>query len=70
MRFLRMVPVFALAIAFAAAACGESDTVEEGTELTPADTAMTTPPPAPDMGMDTMSMEADTGMMMGDTTAM
>lgn len=73
MRFLRIVPVIALATAFAVTACKQEDTVEEGTELTPADTAMTTPPPAPDMGtVDTMAMEeGDTIIMMeGDTTNM
>jgi hypothetical protein len=66
-----MVPVIALATAFAVTACKQEGAVEEGTELTPADTAMTTPPPAPDMGMtDTMAMEeGDTIIMMeGDTT--
>ena len=47
MRFLRIVPVIALATAFAVTACQQEDTVEEGTELTPADTAMTTPPRPP-----------------------
>ena len=73
MRFLRIVPVIALATALAVTACQQEDTVEEGTELTPADTAMTTPPPAPDMGtVDTMAMEeGDTIIMMeGDTTNM
>jgi hypothetical protein len=69
MRFLRIVPVIALATVFAVTACKQEGAVDEGTELTPADTAMTTPPPAPDMGMDTMAMEGDTSMMMeGDTT--
>ena len=72
MRFSKMVPVIAVAAAVAMAACEQEGAVEEGTELTPADTAMTTPPPAPDMGMDdTMGMEGDTMMMMeGDTSAM
>jgi hypothetical protein len=69
MRFLKIVPVIAIAAAVAMAACEQEGAVEEGTELTPADTAMTTPPPAPDM--DTMMMEGDTMMMMeGDTTVM
>jgi hypothetical protein len=69
MRFFKMVPVIAIAAAFAVAACEQEGAVEEGTELTPADTAMTTPPPAPEM--DTMIMGDDTMMMMeGDTTAM
>jgi hypothetical protein len=42
-----MVPVIALATAFAVTACKQEGAVEEGTELTPADTAMTTPPPPP-----------------------
>lgn len=73
MRFFKMVPVIAIAAAFAVAACKQEGAVEEGTELTPADTAMMTPPPAPDMGtVDTMAMEeGDTIIMMeGDTTAM
>ena len=73
MRFFKMVPVIAIAAAVAMAACAEEGAVEEGTELTPADTAMTTPPPASDMGtVDTMAMEeGDTIIMMeGDTTAM
>lgn len=72
MRFLKIVPVIAIAAAVAVAACEQEGAVEEGTELTPADTAMTTPPPAPDMHtIDTMIMEGDTMMMMeGDTTVM
>jgi len=72
MRFLKIVPVIAIAAAVAIAACEQEGAVEEGTELTPADTAMTTPPPAPDMDtIDTMIMEGDTMMMMeGDTTVM
>jgi hypothetical protein len=66
MRFLKVVPVIALATALAVTACKQEGAVEEGTELTPADTAMTTPPPAPQM--ETMPMEGDTSMMMeGDT---
>jgi hypothetical protein len=72
MRLFKMVPVIALATAVAVTACEQEGTVEEGTELTPADTAMTTPPPATDMGMeaDTMAMdEGDTLIIMeGDTT--
>lgn len=68
MRFFKIVPVFALVAAVAAAACSQEG-AEEGTELTPADTAMTTPPPAePDIMMDTLMM-GDT-MMMADTAAM
>ena len=72
MRFLKIVPVIAVAAIVAMAACEQEGAVEEGTELTPADTAMTTPPPAPEMDtIDTMIMEGDTMMMMeGDTTVM
>lgn len=73
MRFFQMVPVIAIAAAVAMAACAEEGAVEEGTELTPADTAMTTPPPAPDMDMaDTIVMdEGDTIIMMdADTSTM
>lgn len=73
MRFFKMVPVIAIAAAVAMAACAEEGAVEEGTELTPADTAMTTPPPAMDEGMaDTIAMEeGDTIIMMeADTSAM
>jgi hypothetical protein len=72
MRLFKMVPVIAIATAVALTACEQEGAVEEGTELTPADTAMTTPPPATDMGMeaDTMAMdEGDTLIIMeGDTT--
>lgn len=72
MRLFKMLPVIALATAVAVTACEQEGAVEEGTELTPADTAMTTPPPATDMGMeaDTMAMdEGDTLIIMeGDTT--
>jgi hypothetical protein len=71
MRLFKMVPVIALATAVAVTACKQEGAVEEGTELTPADTAMTTPPPATDMDMaDTMAMdEGDTLIIMeGDTT--
>ena len=72
MRLFKMLPVVALATAVAMTACEQEGAVEEGTELTPADTAMTTPPPATDMGMeaDTMAMdEGDTLIIMeGDTT--
>jgi hypothetical protein len=72
MRFQKIVPVIAIAATVAMAACEQEGAVEEGTELTPADTAMTTPPPAPEMDtIDTMIMEGDTMMMMeGDTTVM
>ena len=70
MRLFKMVPVIALVTAMTA--CEQEGAVEEGTELTPADTAMTTPPPATDMDMeaDTMAMdEGDTLIIMeGDTT--
>jgi hypothetical protein len=69
MRLFKMFPVIALATAFAVTACEQEGAVEEGTELTPADTAMTTPPPATDMDMDMDTMAMDTSMMMeGDTT--
>ena len=71
MRLFKMVPVIAIATAVALTACEQEGAVEEGTELTPADTAMTTPPPATDMDMeDTMAMdEGDTLIIMeGDTT--
>jgi hypothetical protein len=73
MRFSKMVPVIAVAAAIAMAACEQEGAVEEGTELTPADTAMMTPPPATDMEMaDTMAMEeGDTLIIMdADTGAM
>ena len=71
MRFFKMVPVFALAVAIAATACSQEGAEEEGTELTPADTAMTTPPPAePDVMMDDTMMMGDTAAMMADTMAM
>ena len=70
MRFFKMVPVFALVAAVAVAACQQEGAEEEGTELTPADTAMTTPPPAePDVMMDDTMMMGDS-MMMADTAAM
>lgn len=69
MRFFKIVPVFALVAAVAVAACAQEGAEEEGTELTPADTAMTTPPPAePDVMVDT-TMMGDT-LMMADTAAM
>jgi hypothetical protein len=72
MRLFKLLPVIALATAVAVTACEQEGAVEEGTELTPADTAMTTPPPATDMGMeaDTMAMdEGDTLIIMeGDTS--
>ena len=70
MRLFKMVPVIAIATAVALTACEQEGAVEEGTELTPADTAMTTPPPATDMGMeDTMAMdEGDTLIIMEDDT--
>lgn len=70
MRFAKLVPVFAFALALGLGACAEEGAEEGEGELTPADTAMTTPPPAmeeePMMG-DTMPH--DTMMMMeeGDT---
>lgn len=64
MRFLKLLPVFAFALALGLAACAQEG-AEEGEELTPADTAameMETPPPA----MEEPMMEEDT-MMMDDT---
>lgn len=69
MRFFKMVPVFVM-VAAVAVACQKEGAEEEGTELTPADTAMTTPPPAePDVMMDDSMMMGDS-MMMADTAAM
>jgi hypothetical protein len=71
MRLFKMVPVIAIATAVALTACEQEGAVEEGTELTPADTAMTMPP-ATDMGMeaDTMAMdEGDTLIIMEDDTS-
>lgn len=69
MRFLKLVPVVAIALALSATACSKQG-AEEGNEMTPADTAMTTPPPAaPSETMeDTTSMGGDS-MMMEDTTS-
>ena len=72
MRLFKMLPVIALATAVAVTACEQEGAVEEGTELTPADTAMTTPPPATDMDMEAYTMAMDEGdtliIMEGDTT--
>lgn len=64
MRFTKLVPVFAFALALGLGACAEEGVEEGEGELTPADTAMTTPPPAPDVEpmmedtlVDTMMME-------------
>lgn len=61
MRFIKMVPVFALVAAVAVAACQQEGAEEEGTELTPADTAMIMPPP--DVMMDDSMMMGDSAMM-------
>lgn len=60
MRFVKFLPVCLVALALSLGACAKDDEAED--ELSPADTAMTMPPPAPDMMGDTM--------MMGDTTMM
>lgn len=63
MRFTKLVPVFAFALTLGLGACAEEGVEEGEGELTPADTAITTPPPAPtepmmeDTLMDTMMME-------------
>lgn len=70
MRFLKIVPLFAMAATLALGACAQEGADEGETELTPADTAATTLPPAP-MPDDTMMMgPGDTVMMMGDTMMM
>ena len=60
MRFRKLFPVLTVAVAIGLTAC-EQEGEEGETELTPADTEMMAPPPAP---VETMPM--DTGMM-GDT---
>ena len=68
MRFSRIIPVLTIAGALSIGACGQQAGEETDTELTPADTAMTTPPPA-EFPEDTMMMgPEDTMMMGGDTT--
>ncbi|MBW3660419.1 MAG: hypothetical protein KY397_02145 [Gemmatimonadetes bacterium] len=65
MRFWKLVPVFAFTLALGLGACAEgADEGEE--ELTPADTALTTPPPAPETAPLTGDTLADTMLM--DTT--
>lgn len=65
MRFRTLFPVLTVVLAIGLAAC-EQEGEEGETELTPADTEMMAPPPAPEpMPMDT-GMMGDT-MMMGDT---
>lgn len=66
MRFVKFLPVCLVALALGLGACSKDD--EADAELSPADTAMTMPPPAPDMMGDTMMM--GDSMMMGDTTQM
>lgn len=69
MRITKLIPVFAFALALGLGACAEDGADEGEDELTPADTALTTPPPAPaeePMMDDTMMMDHDTMMM--DTT--
>ena len=60
MRLSRIIPVLTIAGALSIGACGQQATEEEETDLTPADSAMTTPPPA--------EFPEDTMMMGGDTT--
>lgn len=66
MRLWKAFPALAIALTLGLGACAEQG-ADEGEELTPADTALTTPPPAeePAMGMDD-TMMGDT-MMMEDT---
>ncbi|MGH7572090.1 MAG: hypothetical protein ACREMK_09640 [Gemmatimonadota bacterium] len=69
MRFWKIFPALTIAAVLTIAACGQQAGEETDTELTPADTALTTPPPA-DVPEDTMMMgPGDTMMMMGDTAA-
>ncbi len=73
MRFAKLFSVLALGFVLALSAC-KKKAGEEGTELTPADTAMTTPPPET-TPMDTGMMGGDTmmghdSMMMGDSSSM
>ncbi|MGH7550133.1 MAG: hypothetical protein ACREK3_05185 [Gemmatimonadota bacterium] len=69
MRFWKILPALTITAALTIAACGQQAGEEAETELTPADTAFTTPPPA-DVPEDTMMMgPGDTMMMMGDTAA-
>lgn len=65
MRLLKLVPVLAFALSLGLGACAEQGAEEGGDELTPADTAMTTPPPAPEaapMEEDTVTVETETEM--------
>ena len=59
MRFRKLFPALTVALAIGLAAC-EPEAEEGETELTPADTEMMAPPPAPE----TMPMDTP---MMGDT---
>ena len=59
MRLWRLFPALTIAAALTIGACGQRAGEEAETELTPADTAMTTPPPAEE------PMTEDTGMMEG-----
>jgi hypothetical protein len=69
MRFSRIIPVLTIAGALSIGACGQQAGEEADTELTPADTAMTTPPPA-EFPEDTMMMGPEDTLMMGDTMMM
>lgn len=66
MRFPKVSPVLMIAASLTLGACAQEGVDEGETELTPADTALTIPPPASDM--DDMMM--DDTMMMGDTMMM
>lgn len=69
MRFWKIFPALTIAAALTIGACGQQAGEEADTELTPADTALMTPPPA-EMPEDTMMMgPGDTMMIMGDTAA-
>ncbi|MDX1660467.1 MAG: hypothetical protein R3326_01640 [Gemmatimonadota bacterium] len=67
MRFTKLIPVFAFVFALGLGACAEQGAEEGEAELTPADTAMTTPPPAPaeEPMMEEPMMEDDTMMEEG-----
>ncbi|MFN2420262.1 MAG: hypothetical protein ABR527_02610 [Gemmatimonadota bacterium] len=64
MRFRKLFPVLTVAVAIGLTAC-EQEGEEGETELTPADTEMMAPPPAP-APVETMPMDT----MMGDTMQM
>ncbi len=64
MRFWRIFPALNMATALTIGACGQQAGEEAETELTPADTAMMTPPPAAEEATGE-EMEHDTMMMEG-----